>query len=167
MKLVRYLSVMTLFFLLPISSVFSVEAGYSAPSCELKQLVQESTAINLEQYKGKVLYLDFWASWCGPCVKSFPYMNKLESDLKSQGLQVIAVNLDEDINEAYEFLEKVPANFLLVQDSQQKCAKAFELQAMPTSYLIDRQGIVRHVHLGFRSGEVGELQSKIKQLLAE
>jgi len=151
----------------PINSAFSVEIETLSPSCVLSQLNKQSTEIDLKQYKGDVVYLDFWASWCGPCLKSFPYMNSLNSDFKNEGLQVIAVNLDEDINEAYRFLEKVPANFLIAQDRQQKCAKAFELQAMPTSYLIDRQGVVRHIHLGFRSGEVGELQEKIKQLLAE
>jgi len=167
MKLIPSFSLSCILCFLPITQAFSIEVSALAPVCELSELSPEKTSLNLKQYKGKVVYLDFWASWCGPCLKSFPYMNKLERDFKNEGLQVIAVNLDEDINEAYEFLEKVPANFLLAQDKQQKCAKAFELQAMPTSYLIDRQGVVRHVHLGFRSGEVGELQEKIKQLLAE
>lgn len=160
------------FFLLVITIVSSahvmaVTVGEIIPDCELKQFNDISQSIDLKQYKEQVLYFDFWASWCGPCAKSFPYMNKLEASLKSRGLQIIAVNLDENVSDAGDFLAKVPADFTLVYDSSQNCAKSFDVQAMPSTYLIDKQGIVRHVHLGFRDGEVAELQEMIEILLTE
>jgi len=166
MKLSPSICLTVAFCLLFVEQAFSIEVGDSIPSCVLNKINKPKDVVNLDQYKGQVIYLDFWASWCGPCVKSFPYMNDLEKEFKSKGLQVIAVNLDENIDDAYGFLEKVPANFMLVQDANQQCAKDLELKAMPTSYLIDRKGVVRHIHLGFRSGEVGDMQSLLKQLLS-
>jgi len=147
--------------------VWAVTVGEKIPDCELKQFNDISKSIDLNQYKDQVLYIDFWASWCSPCAKSFPYMNKLEAGLKPRGLKIIAVNLDDNADDADDFLTKVSADFTLAYDSSQTCAKSFDVQAMPSTYLIDKQGIVRHIHLGFRDGEVEELQEMIEILLTE
>jgi len=145
-----------------------VEAGSNKQvSCVLNDLNNSSISFNLRQYTGQVLYLDFWASWCGPCAKSFPFMNKMEHAFKKQGLKIIAVNLDENKDDAHDFLVKVPAKFTVVSDNEQQCAKALNVQAMPSTYIIDKQGVVRHIHLGFRDGETDKLQMVIEQLLAE
>ena len=137
-----------------------------APICGLQPLTN-AAPLNFAQFKGKVIYVDFWASWCGPCATSFPFMNNLSRDLKAQGLEVIGVNLDENLDESKQFLEQQPANFIIASDPDQQCAKQFGLKAMPTSYLIDRKGIVRHVHIGFRPGEALEFRALAEQLLAE
>ena len=130
-------------------------------------LTMAADSLNLDAYKGKVVYVDFWASWCPPCVKSFPFLNELEHELKEQGLHVIGVNLDEKVADAQAFLASHPVDFSIVADPSKQCAKSFEVMAMPTSYLIDRKGNIRHIHRGFRSGETEELRALISQLLIE
>ena len=94
-------------------------------------------------------------------------MNDLDRDLKASGLRVIGVNLDQSPEDAKTFLAKYPANFTVAADANEKCAKEFDVKAMPSSYLIDRNGIIRHVHLGFRPGEAEEVRVLAEQLLAE
>ena len=137
-----------------------------SPTCSLTTL-EGTPAHNLQELKGKVVYMDFWASWCPPCVKSFPFLNELEHELKEQGLHVIGVNLDEKVADAQAFLASHPVDFSIVSDPSKQCAKSFEVMAMPTSYLIDRKGNIRHIHRGFRSGETEELRALISQLLIE
>ncbi len=149
-----------------LTTVEAAEKLTEAPNCELSSF-EDSKQIDLKKFKDKVLYVDFWASWCEPCAKSFPFMNELNHDLKEQGLQVIGVNLDENLNEAKLFLEKNPANFATATDTDQQCAKKFGLKAMPSSYLVDRSGVIRQVHLGFRPGEAKEFRVLVEQLLAE
>lgn len=143
----------------------SVDVGQHAPTCALASL-GNSSASNTAN-KGKVVYVDFWASWCPPCLKSLPFLNTLNRDLKDRGLQVIGVNVDEHINDANAFLKNHPANFVVGSDSKGDCPKAFGIMGMPSSYLIDRKGNVRLVHIGFRDGERKELRQAIEQLLAE
>jgi thiol-disulfide isomerase/thioredoxin len=147
------------------SSVHGGEAGRPAPNCRLTSLGAEQEQ-ELHQYRGKVLYVDFWASWCAPCAQSFPFMNDLAGDLQSDGLRILAVNLDENRDDAQAFLTQRPANFIVLADADGQCAREFGVQAMPSSYLVDRQGVVRHVHRGFRSGEAREFRSLVEQLLA-
>lgn len=142
------------------------EVNIPAPNCALTAL-NDNQNLALQQLKGKVVYVDFWASWCGPCAKSFPFMNKLHGDLQAQGLEVIGVNLDENADDAKKFLENFPASFKVAGDPGEQCAKNFAVKAMPSSYLVDRNGIIRHVHLGFRPGEAEEFRGLVEKLLAE
>jgi len=147
-------------------SVSANEVNKTAPDCAFTSL--DGTHRNrLQDFKGKVLYVDFWASWCGPCVKSFPYFNQLQQKYAEQGVQVLAINLDEELSEAQAFLQKIPPSFTVLADPEQQCAKAFSLKGMPSSYLIDRQGVVRHINLGFHGDEAKAIELKLEQLLAE
>jgi peroxiredoxin len=152
--------------LIPIQTIRAAEIGGKAPDCALTS-INDNQRYDLQQFQGKVLYVDFWASWCPPCAKSFPFLNGLDRDLKGSGLQVIGVNLDQAPEDAKTFLAKYPANFTVAADANEKCAKDFDVKAMPSSYLVDRNGVIRHVHLGFRSGEAEELRALAEQLLAE
>ncbi|MEQ1545213.1 TlpA disulfide reductase family protein [Methyloglobulus sp.] len=145
---------------------FAAGVGSPMPACNVSP-IGESQSSDLSQYKGQVLYVDFWASWCGPCAKSFPFLNEMHEQLKGQGLQIVGVNLDENADEAKAFLAKYPASFTVVADVSKQCAKDFEVKAMPSSYLIDRKGIVHHIHLGFRPGEAKELRVLVEKLLNE
>ncbi len=149
-----------------IESIMAAEAGSTMPDCALTSLTDKQP-YNLQKFKGKVIYVDFWASWCGPCAKSFPFMNELSRDLKDKGLQVVGVNLDESAEDAQNFLGQHPSNFAIAADTNEQCAKDFGVKAMPSTYLVDRNGIVRHIHLGFRSGETAEVRALVEQLLAE
>lgn len=145
---------------------FAEHLDQISPSCALTTLDGNPTH-NLQELKGKVVYVDFWASWCPPCVKSFSFLNQLDHDMRDKGLHVIGVNLDEKVADAKEFLAKHPVDFSIVADPSKQCAKVFELMAMPTSYLIDRKGAIRHIHQGFRPGETEELRALITQLVME
>lgn len=122
---------------------------------------------DLAQYKNKVVYLDFWASWCGPCRKSFPWLNDIESKYKKQGLVVIGVNLDTELDLAKQFLKEVPANFRVFSDPDGKLAEKYKLIGMPSSFVIDGKGKIRHRHVGFKKNKTDEYEASIQSLLKE
>lgn len=103
----------------------------------------------LSALTGQVVYLDFWASWCKPCRKSFPWMNQIQQQYAGQGLQIIAINLDTEKALAQAFLDKVPAYIPIVYDPEGKIASEYQLLGMPSSYLIDKKGKIRFSHKGF------------------
>ena len=149
-----------------IQPIAAAEIGTKVPDCALMS-INDNQRQDLQQFHGKVLYVDFWASWCPPCAKSFPFLNEMDHDFKDSGLQVIGVNMDQAPDDAKAFLAKYPAHFTVAADTNETCAKGFDVQAMPSSYLIDRNGVIRHIHLGFRDGEAKELRVLAEQLLAE
>lgn len=146
--------------------VCAAEIGDPLPKCVLSA-IDRTHGFNLDDFKGKVLYVDFWASWCGPCAKSFPFMTQLHHELGDKGLVLIGVNLDENSEDARAFLTQFPANFTIAIDKNEQCARQFDVKAMPSSYLIDRDGIIRHVHMGFRADEGKELRDMVEKLLIE
>jgi len=124
----------------------SVEPGNAAPSFELPT---KDKPIKLEHFAGKVVYLDFWASWCGPCKQSFPWMNEMQSKYGSQGFQVIGVGLDAKQDDALRFLNTTAANFTVAFDHTGDTPQRFSVKGMPTSVLIGRDGRVLSTHVGF------------------
>ena len=133
-----------------------------APTFELPG---DNKSINLAKLKGKVVYLDFWASWCDPCRKSFPWMNDIHSRYDNKKFTIIAVNLDSNKKDAMKFLEKVPANFDIAYDPEGNVATKYDLKAMPTSYLIDKTGQLVFAHKGYREGDAADIENKIRKLL--
>lgn len=160
----RHLLLLLAFCFIP--RAYAVAVGKTIPACTLSP-IGESQNFDLNQYKGKVIYVDFWASWCGPCAKSFPFLNELHRQLKDQGLQIVGVNLDENVGDSKAFLAKYPASFTVAADVSKQCAKDFDVKAMPSSYIIDRKGVVQHIHLGFRPGEAQEIRGIVEKLLNE
>ena len=112
-------------------------------------VLADEEALDLDSFKGKVVYLDFWASWSGPCRESFPWMNHLQDELASKGLVIIAVNLDREHAAAEQFLHSHPARFRVVYDPEGKLPAKFGVRGMPTSFLIDRNGQIQFQHEGF------------------
>jgi cytochrome c biogenesis protein CcmG/thiol:disulfide interchange protein DsbE len=121
--------------------------------------------VKLSDKTGSVIYLDFWASWCGPCRQSFPWMNQMQAKYKSKGFQVIAVNLDAKTDDAMKFLAQVPADFTVAFDSKAQTPRVYGVKGMPTSFLIDRSGKILMVHLGFRPDEKEALEKQIQAAL--
>lgn len=119
------------------------------------------------ELKGKVIYVDFWASWCKPCKQSFPWLNSMQARYGNQGLEIIAINLDQQQNAANEFLQALPPQFTVAFDPSGKTAEQFHVQGMPSSYLIDRQGNMRAVHMGFRDEDRAKLEQAVTRLLLE
>lgn len=147
------------------STAQAATVGETASDCVLTSL--NNTPVHFHEYTGKVLYVDFWASWCTSCTQSFPFLNQLAHEFGDQGLHIVGVNLDEKVDDALAFLGHHPSKFTIANHGGEQCAKSFDVQAMPTSYLIDKHGVIRHIHQGFREGEMEELKVQIAQLLAE
>lgn len=125
----------------------------------------EPPALELEQYEGKLVYLDFWASWCVPCRRSFPWMNEMRERYGDDGLVIIAVNLDAERELATRFLAETPAEFDIVYDPEGRLAADWQLVGMPNSFLISREGEVIARHVGFRSDSPGKLEAEIREQL--
>ena len=121
--------------------------------------------LDLNDHKGKLVYLDFWASWCKPCRKSFPWMNQLTTKFGADKITVITINLDANEKLMHEFLEKTPANFDIYKDPDGQLAEKFQLQGMPTSYIINQQGSVVKRHIGFKVSDIPEYEKEIEGLL--
>jgi len=117
--------------------------------------------LNLSDYHGKVVVLDFWASWCVPCRRSFPWMNKIQQKYADDGLVVIAVNLDNDASDAQKFLQQYPAGFTITYDHERQLVREYVVEAMPSSFLINRDGSIIERHLGFKSGKTDEYEAAI------
>jgi len=119
----------------------------------------------LGEVTGRVVLVDFWASWCTPCRRSFPWMNEMLERYEDQGLQIIGVNLDKERSLAVEFLEETPADFDLRYDPAGALAEEYGVQAMPSSFLLDADGNVVATHYGFRFDESEEYEAQIVNAL--
>jgi cytochrome c biogenesis protein CcmG/thiol:disulfide interchange protein DsbE len=119
----------------------------------------------LEPVEGRVVWVDFWASWCVPCRRSFPWLNSMHRKYGPTGLQIIAVNLDKDRALADGFLAEVPAEFAVRFDPSAGLAKEFGVQAMPSSFLIDADGNVLESHFGFTTAETADYERAIEAAL--
>jgi cytochrome c biogenesis protein CcmG/thiol:disulfide interchange protein DsbE len=115
---------------------------------------------------GKLVYVDFWASWCGPCRMSFPWLKTLHEQYGGKGLFVVAINLDKDHEAAMEFLEDFPAPFVVAFDPGGRTAEAFNVSAMPSSFLVGPDGTILYAQAGFDPKETGKVEQKIKEALS-
>ena len=131
---------------------FAIEPGTSLPALGLAEM---------QSAPGQFVYIDYWASWCGPCRQSFPWMNALQAKLGPKGLKVVAVNVDVRRADADKFLVHTPAQFTVAYDPQGLSAKTLAIKTMPTSMLVSPEGKVLLVHSGFRTEEAGQLEAKI------
>jgi cytochrome c biogenesis protein CcmG/thiol:disulfide interchange protein DsbE len=120
----------------------------------------------LAAYEGKLVYLDFWASWCGPCAQSFPWLNQMQTKYKDQ-LVVVGVNVDTDGKAADAFLKKHPATFDIVRDPDGKLPERYAIEGMPSSVLLAPDGRVLHQHSGFRSDETTKYEAAIRAALPQ
>lgn len=120
--------------------------------------------VSLSALRGKVVVVDFWATWCAPCRLSFPKYQAL-SERYGDGVVVVGVSEDDEPDGISAFAEETGATFPLVWDEDKSVAAAYRPSSMPTSYLIDRGGLIRHVHLGFRQGDEERIASRLEELL--
>jgi len=140
------------------AAAWSVEPGQAAPQFEL---AGPNGPVALSKFKGQLVYVDFWASWCGPCKQSFPWMNEMQAKYGSRGLRIVAVNLDAKTPDGEKFLAQVPASFTVAFDPKGDSAKRYEIKGMPSSVLVGPDGRVIKTHAGFREDERQALEAAI------
>ena len=142
-------------------------AALAASKAPVFELPSDSGSFSLEQHRDKVVYVDFWASWCVPCKHSFPWLNQMQERYADEGLKVIAINLDKNKAHAKKFLEMVPAEFDIAYDPEGEVADLYSLKVMPSSYIIDREGNLIHAHKGFKSSDGTRMEDMIRDLLKD
>ncbi|TNE76997.1 MAG: TlpA family protein disulfide reductase [Gammaproteobacteria bacterium] len=137
----------------------------AAPDFTLKSRSGEN--LRLEDHRGQVVMLNFWASWCGPCRQEMPLMNDIYGQYKDLGFTILAVNVDENREEALRFLESVPVNYPILYDPESQVSELYQVQAMPTTVMIDRNGQARYIHYGFKPGYEDDYEQQIRELIRE
>ncbi|MGM0632839.1 MAG: peroxiredoxin family protein [Pseudomonadota bacterium] len=145
----------------------ALEEGEPAPDFTLPALGGDGETITLSDLRGQVVYVDFWASWCLPCVRSLPEISTLYDDYHEQGFEVVAVTIDNPIEDANAFLEELdtPLEYRLAADTDADVMDAYGVRGMPTSFLVDRDGTIRMVHEGYRDGDLQRIENALQPLL--
>lgn len=146
------------------SAAQAVEPGQALPMATAPGPAGQA-AVALFDGKARATYIDFWASWCGPCRQSFPWMNRMQSKFGPKGLRVVAVNLDSQPADAQRFLAQWPAQFTLAFDPAAETARRFGIKAMPSSVLLGADGKVVATHAGFRDDDIAPLEARIAAVL--
>jgi len=149
--------------------VHAVGVGEFAPNFKLpasRDAKSGAMTVRLVDLRGKVVYLDFWASWCGPCKQSFPWMNSLQTRFQDKGLQILAVNVDVHSEDARAFLTALPPQFRVAFDTQGVTPRQYAIRGMPTSLVIGGDGKVVLLHNGFRPDDEAEVEAVIERALA-
>jgi thiol-disulfide isomerase/thioredoxin len=136
-----------------------------APKFSLDSLAGK--AVNLEQFKGQVVMINFWASWCGPCRQEMPLLEKMYAKYKPMGFTMLGVNVEPDPKLAVGFLEKTPVTFPILLDVKSEVSKLYQVAGMPSTAIVDRKGNLRWVHKGYKPGDENEYQNQIRALLRE
>lgn len=136
-----------------------------APDFTLKSNQGEN--LRLEDYRGQVVMLNFWASWCGPCRQEMPVMDDIHEQYKDLGFTVLAVNVDQNKAEADRFLSAVPVDFPILYDSESRVSEMYGVDAMPSTVMIDRDGNARFLHRGYKPGYEEDYVKQVRQLIRE
>ena len=164
---IRFLSpfIFLVFVFLPLSAS-AISVGDTVPSFKART-IDGSKSIAVDDYRGKVVLIDFWASWCPPCLKSLPKYNELRREIGTSDFEIVAVNVDENTEDAKKFLAKHPVSYPIAKDPKGVLPGVFGVKAMPTSYLVDKNGVVKYVHAAFKEGDIEKLRVQIEKLIAE
>lgn len=160
--------ILTLFLsVIALTTCFSKERNTLAPN--FKGITSKGDAIKLSDFKGKVILLDFWASWCRPCQKEFPFLIDLYNENKEKDFIILTINLDEQIVNMNKFLSKLEREvpFTIIVDKDGKIPLIYEVEAMPTTIFIDKKGVIRYRHTGFKESHKLKYKNELNNLLTE
>ncbi|MEE8538436.1 MAG: TlpA disulfide reductase family protein, partial [Woeseiaceae bacterium] len=139
--------------------------GQTAPDFVLKSATGEN--LRLSEYRGDVVMINFWATWCGPCRQEMPLLDELYGRYQRVGFNLLGVNIDDDSRRAMAMVNELGISFPVLFDEDKKVSKLYEVEAMPLTILLDREGTVRHVHHGYQPGYEQKYLNEIRSLLRE
>ena len=154
-----------LFTILFVSQAQAVGIRDEAPDFTLKSL--DGNNLRLGEYRGQVVLINFWASWCGPCRQEMPLLDRLHHRYEDTGFTVLGVNVEGDIKPAQEIVDKTKVTFPVLIDQDQKVSELYDLEAMPSTVVVDRDGIIRYIHLGYKPGDESKYVEVVKKLIRE
>lgn len=137
----------------------------AAPDFTLKSMGGKN--LKLSEYRGQVVMINFWASWCGPCRQEMPHLDKLYQRYSSLGFTILGVNVEENSKPAQDILNKSPVSFPVLFDTRNEVSKLYNVVAMPSTVLVDRNGNMRYLHKGYKPGYEVEYQNQVRALLRE
>jgi thiol-disulfide isomerase/thioredoxin len=146
--------------------LFATAFGSAAPDFQLP-VRGSDRPIALSQYRGQVVMLNFWASWCAPCRREMPILDSIQRRYKPLGFALVGVNVEPDAREAEVFLRQTPVSFPIAYDAQSKVSKLYNVAGMPSTVILDRKGTVRFVHRGYKPGDENEYLDQIRALVRE
>lgn len=146
-------------------SAEALDAGAKAPEIGLKDL--SGKTVDLASLAGKVVILDFWATWCAPCREEMPELQKFYKKYNAKGLEIVGISVDKGPDGIKDFISKLKVTFPIAHDAGHKVADKYSPPRMPSSYIIDRKGVVRYVHGGYRAGDAAVFEKEIQELLAK
>jgi peroxiredoxin len=150
--------------------LLSVPALAGAPGAAAPQFslaARGGQNVSLAQYKGQVVMINFWASWCGPCRQEMPLLESIYKKYNKLGFTMLGVNVEPDSNAANAWLKETPVSFPILYDTESKVSKLYDVAGMPTSVIIDRAGKVRLIHRSYRPGDENEYLDSIRSLIRE
>lgn len=151
--------------LLMASPALAVKVDSEAPDFTLKTLAGEN--LRLEEYRGQVVLINFWASWCGPCRQEMPILDRIHNRYDDTGFAVLGVNVEGKSGPAQKIVDKTKVTFPVLIDAAQGVSETYDLQAMPTTVVVDRNGVVRYIHRGYKPGDEAKYIEVVKDLIRE
>jgi len=140
-------------------------ADVQAPAFTLQSV--DGKTVSLAQYKGDVVMINFWASWCGPCRQEMPLLDDIYKQYKDMGFVLLGVNVEPDPHNANAWLSKTPVSYPILYDPKSQVSQLYSVQAMPTTVIVDRQGVVRFVHNGYLPGDENQYMNSIRSLIVQ
>jgi peroxiredoxin len=143
------------------------EVKTGQPALDFDATTLAGAPLKLSSLRGKVVLLDFWASWCEPCKKELPLLDKLAPRLHARGVEIVAVNIDDNRDKAADFLKSHGLHLTVVSDTSKKIVGAWEPPKMPSSFVVDKAGVVRAVHGGFEPGDETKLEAELTSLVTK
>jgi peroxiredoxin len=151
----------------PSTPADGAQVGKPAPDFSVAAVVNGSGKVTLNDLRGKVVLLDFWGTFCEPCKKSFPKLQDLNTKYGASGLKILGISEDDEKGEIPSFASSLGAKFTLGWDQDKSIARSYKPSTMPSSFLIDKNGVIRYAHVGYHDGEELEVEKEIKELLAQ
>jgi len=139
--------------------------GRPAPDFALKSSTGEN--LRLSEYRGDVVMINFWATWCGPCRQEMPLLDDLYNRYERVGFNLLGVNIDDDSSRAMDMIRELGVNFPVLFDARKEVSRMYEVDAMPVTVIVDREGTVRYVHQGYKPGYEQKYLDQVRALLRE